>query len=90
VISFLSSPYPHFDVRYPSQTPVLEDTRDVTIAQSAKLGVIVLISYEHKVRFRSFFSHETMLMISQAPPQLWRLDVTKDRDTPVTSRLALR
>ena len=33
-----------------SQTPVLGDVRDVTLAQTTRNGVVALISYEHMVR----------------------------------------
>lgn len=32
-----------------SQTPVLNDVRDVTLSQNARNGVIALVSYENKV-----------------------------------------
>ncbi|CAA7264399.1 unnamed protein product [Cyclocybe aegerita] len=58
-----------------SLTPVLEDVRDITLAQSGRSGLVALVSYEHK-----------------APPQLWKLELVKDRDTNtvVTSKLVLR
>ncbi|KAG5638343.1 hypothetical protein H0H81_000586 [Sphagnurus paluster] len=58
-----------------NQTPVLNDVRDITLARSARSGIIALVSYENKT-----------------PPQLWKLDLVKDRDTPsiVTGRLTLR
>lgn len=34
-----------------SQTPVLEDVRDITVGQNSKNGLVVLVSYENKVRF---------------------------------------
>jgi len=30
-------------------TPVLEDVRDITIAQTTRGGLVALVSYEHKV-----------------------------------------
>ncbi|KAF8069027.1 hypothetical protein FPV67DRAFT_1607451 [Lyophyllum atratum] len=58
-----------------NQTPVLNDVRDITVAQTPRSGVIALISYENK-----------------APPQLWKLEMVKDRDNNsiVTARLTLR
>jgi len=32
-----------------SMTPVLEDVRDITIAQTTRGGLVALVSYEHKV-----------------------------------------
>ncbi|KAF9482296.1 WD40 repeat-like protein [Pholiota conissans] len=56
-------------------TPVLEDVRDITIAQTSRSGLVALISYEHK-----------------APPQLWKLELIKDKETNavISSRLSLR
>ncbi|KAF8155867.1 hypothetical protein B0H34DRAFT_512681 [Crassisporium funariophilum] len=57
-----------------SQTPVLNDVRDITLAQTARNGLVALISYEHK-----------------APPQLWKLEQVKDRETNANVvRLTLR
>jgi len=58
-----------------NQTPVLGDVRDITLAQTARNGVVALISYEH-----------------MAAPQLWKLELVKDRDdnTVITARLSLR
>ncbi|RDB27816.1 hypothetical protein Hypma_002286 [Hypsizygus marmoreus] len=58
-----------------NQTPVLNDVRDITVTQTARSGVIALISYENK-----------------APPQLWKLELVKDRENNaiVTARLTLR
>ena len=33
-----------------SQTPVLSDVRDITLAQTIRNGLVALISYEHMVR----------------------------------------
>ncbi|KAG6908170.1 hypothetical protein DXG01_005870 [Tephrocybe rancida] len=54
---------------------VLNDVRDITVAESERSGVIALISYENK-----------------APPQLWRLELLKDRDNHnmTKGRLTLR
>ncbi|KAG6815849.1 hypothetical protein H0H87_010765 [Tephrocybe sp. NHM501043] len=59
----------------PSQTPVLNDVRDITVATSERSGIIALISYENK-----------------APPQLWKLELLKDRENPslTKGRLTLR
>ncbi|KAF9568278.1 WD40 repeat-like protein [Agrocybe pediades] len=56
-------------------TPVLEDVRDITIAQTSGSGLVALVSYEH-----------------EAPPQLWKLELVKDRENNkiITSRLSLR
>ncbi|KAF8903319.1 hypothetical protein CPB84DRAFT_1728396 [Gymnopilus junonius] len=55
-------------------TPVLEDVRGVTLAQTTRSGLIALISYE-----------------SKAPPQLWKVELVKDRDNnSMSSRLSLR
>ncbi|KAG6829712.1 hypothetical protein H0H92_003747 [Tricholoma furcatifolium] len=58
-----------------NQTPVLNDVRDITVAESASSGIIALISYENK-----------------APPQLWRLELLRDRENPnlTKGRLSLR
>jgi len=57
------------------QTPVLNDVRDITLAQTIRNGLVALISYEH-----------------MAAPQLWKLELVKDRDdhTVITARLSLR
>ncbi|KAF9530279.1 hypothetical protein CPB83DRAFT_851296 [Crepidotus variabilis] len=58
-----------------SQTPVLEDVKDITVAQTSKNGLVALVSYEHK-----------------APPQLWKLELVKDRGGTeiVNSKFLLR
>ncbi|KDR80328.1 hypothetical protein GALMADRAFT_242702 [Galerina marginata CBS 339.88] len=58
-----------------SLTPVLEDVRSITVAQTSNSGLVALTSYEDK-----------------APPQLWRLEPVKDRETNavISARLSLR
>ncbi|KAF8649190.1 hypothetical protein AX16_005988 [Volvariella volvacea WC 439] len=57
------------------QTPVLNDVRDITIAQNTHKAVVALVSYEN-----------------QAPPQLWKLEMVKDRENSqmMVGRLTLR
>jgi len=57
-----------------SQTPILSEVRDITLAQTRN-GLVGLISYEH-----------------MAAPQLWKLELVKDREDNniVTARLSLR
>lgn len=38
---------------YLSQTPILEDIRDVSIAQTMRNGLSALISYENKVFYQA-------------------------------------
>ncbi|KAF9457745.1 hypothetical protein BDZ94DRAFT_1326045 [Collybia nuda] len=58
-----------------NQIPVLNDVRDITVAENARSGVIALVSYENK-----------------APPQLWKLEMVRDREnnSVLIGRLALR
>lgn len=77
---------------YSSQTPVLNDVRDITLARQ---GLVALISYENKVHISIyvFESHQLSNRTSyQAPPQLWKLELVKDRENNLisTARLTLR
>ncbi|TFK23803.1 hypothetical protein FA15DRAFT_705179, partial [Coprinopsis marcescibilis] len=58
-----------------SQVPVLNDVRDITIAQNIRDDWIALVSYENK-----------------APPQLWKIELVRDREngTGTIARLTLR
>ncbi|KAF7318793.1 Catabolite degradation [Mycena chlorophos] len=65
------------------QTPVLNDVRDVTLAKNTRQGLVALVSYENKARQRKD---------NDAPPQLWKLDLLKDRENPnmLVAKLTLR
>jgi WD40 repeat protein len=76
-----------------SQTPVVNDVRDITIS---KRGGNVLISFEHKVRKLSrvnSFAH--VISCLQTPAQLWKMELVRDardREHPYAqiARLTLR
>jgi hypothetical protein len=75
-----------------SQTPVLNDVRDVTLARNTRQGLVALVSYENKVYLLPLAAPRLILTVSQAPPQLWRMELLKDRENAalLVARLTLR
>lgn len=68
-----------------SRVPVLHEVRDITMART---GDVALVSYENKVSLpcaSDIRAHLNFTKRSQAPPQLWKLEIIKD-----TARLSLR
>lgn len=82
---------PSFSSSYSSQTPVLNDVRDVTVAANNRRGTIVLVSYENKVTILLKGETNDVLNLIQAPPQLWKMEMVKDPETNLrVARLVLR
>ena len=40
---------------FQSRTPVLHDVRDITVVQTARNGLVALISYEHQVLYVALY-----------------------------------
>lgn len=46
---------------FQSRTPVLHDVRDITVVQTARNGLVALISYEHQVLYVALLSNIHMI-----------------------------
>jgi hypothetical protein len=74
---------------------VLNDIRDITLARNCRNGQVALVSYENKVigvLLLVVDKQAPYFLPDQAPPQLWKMELVKDRENNavMTARLSLR